>query len=183
MKHAGTMELHSERLVLRRFRKTDAEAVCGSWLNEEAFLYYANKEATSLEREIEILSGVEESYGSREYYNWLITLKDGTVIGAINLRADNESGSLEFNYAIAHRYQNKGYMTEALNTVKAFAVGELDAVRFFGGCAENNIASGRVMEKCGLKPEGIIKNGLLLKDGYHDMTVYSYVKGEGSSRK
>ncbi len=174
MNHLGTIELYSARLILRRFRETDAEDIFKSYLNDDDFLYYANKTAATLEQVKETLQGIAERYNSEDYYNWLITLKDGTVIGAVNLRADNQSDSLQINYAVDGRHRNNGYMTEALNIVKDFAVNRINAERFCGGCEANNIASKRVMEKCGFKYEGTVKNHLKLRDGYHDMMVYSY---------
>lgn len=176
MNHSGTMELKTERLILRRFRETDAESIFNSFVNDEGFLYYANKEPRSLEQEKASLHGIEEKYSSPEYYNWLITLTDGTVIGAVNLNVENYNESLEFNYAVDRPHQNSGYMTEALNAVKAYAVNRLKVNRFFGGCDINNAASERVMEKCGLKYEGTLRNHLKLKDGYHDMKVYSLIR-------
>lgn len=176
MNHSGTMELKTERLILRRFRETDAESIFNSFVNDEGFLYYANKEPRSLEQEKASLHGIEEKYSSPEYYNWLITLTDGTVIGAVNLNVENYNESLEFNYAVDRPHQNSGYMTEALNAVKAYAVNRLKVNRFFGGCEINNTASERVMEKCGLKYEGTLRNHLKLKDGYHDMKVYSLIR-------
>ena len=76
MNHSGTVELVSERLILRRFREADAEQIFSSFLNDEGFLYYANKEPKTLEQEKEALKGIGERYNSKEYYNWLITLKD-----------------------------------------------------------------------------------------------------------
>ncbi len=175
MDQLGTAELYTDRLVLRRFREADAENVCSSYLNDEGFLYYANKEAMSVEQERASIREIEKRYSSMDYYNWLITLKDGTIIGAIHLKPDDPGESLEFHYAIDDRHRNSGYMTEALNAVKEFAVTRLNAKRFFGGCEVHNSASKRVMEKCGLQYEETLKGCLKLKDGCHDMMVYSYI--------
>ena len=175
MNHLGTIELKSDRLILRKFKENDAEKIYNSFINDESFLYYANKERRSFEQEKESLKGIEEKYNNKEYYNWLITLKNDIVIGAINLNVDNYNESVEFNYAIDEKHQNKGYMTEALNVIKEFVINDLEANRFFGGCEINNIASKKVMEKCGLKYEGVLRNYLKLKDGYHDMRVYSFI--------
>ncbi len=172
MKHLGTIKLITDRLVLRRFKEEDAEGIFNSFVNDEDFLYYANKEKRTIEQEKESLIGIEEKYNNKEYYNWLITLKNETIIGSIYLRVDNKNDSLEFNYAIGKRYRCNGYMSEALNTVKDFAINKLKVNRFFGGCEINNIASKRVMEKCNLKYECTLYNHLKLKDGYHDILVY-----------
>ncbi len=172
MKHLGTIKLITDRLVLRRFKEEDAEGIFNSFVNDEDFLYYANKEKRTIEQEKESLIGIEEKYNNKEYYNWLITLKNETIIGSIYLRVDNKNDSLEFDYAIGKRYRCNGYMSEALNTVKDFAINKLKVNRFFGGCEINNIASKRVMEKCNLKYECTLYNHLKLKDGYHDILVY-----------
>lgn len=179
MNHVGTIKLESERLILRRFTKEDSNEIFLGFVNQEEFLYYANKEKRTLEEQIKSLENIDEKYLNKEYYNWLIIEKtNNKIIGSINLRVDNKNDSVEFNYAIDNRYTNKGYMTEALNTVKTFCFNILDVNRFQGGAAFENKASQRVMEKCGLKCEGLLRNYLKLKDGYHDMYIYSNIKGE-----
>ena len=176
MIHLGTIKLESERLILRRFNESDAEELFNGFINQEGFLYYSNKKKRTLEKEINSLKGISEKYNNKEYYNWLITLKSNNkIIGSINLNVDNFNESLEFNYAIDDRYKNKGYMTESLNLVKDFCLKEVKVNRFFGGCEINNIASKRVMEKCNLKYEGTLRNYLKLRDGYHDLLVYSFI--------
>ena len=177
MKHLGTTTLTTKRLILRRFKEEDAEGIFNSFVNDEAFLYYANKEKRTLEQEKESLVGIEEKYKDKEYYNWLITLKDETIIGSIYLRVDNNNDSLEFNYAIDKKHQCNGYMSEALNAIKDYAINKLKVNRFSGGCEINNIASKRVMEKCNLKYEKTLKKYLKLKDGYHDILIYAITKG------
>ncbi|MBP5342768.1 GNAT family N-acetyltransferase [bacterium] len=175
MKHLGTIKLSTSRLILRRMKESDAEGIFNSFVNDKAFLYYANKEPRTLDQEKDSLKGIDQKYQNKEYYNWLITLKDNTIIGCIYLRVDNNEDSLEFNYAIWEKYQKNGYMTEALKTIKDFSLNKLNVKKFFGGCEIHNIASSRVMEKCGLIYEKTITNYLKLKDGYHDMLVYSNI--------
>ena len=66
-------------------------------------------------------------------------------------------------------------MTEALLIIKDFCLNKMQVNRFFGGCEINNLHSKKVMEKCGLIHEGILRNNLLLRDGYHDMDIYSFI--------
>jgi len=81
-----------------------------------------------------------------------------------------------FNYAIDNRFTKRGYMTEALMCVKKFAFDEIKVNRFEGGCVESNIASKRVMEKCELSQEGVLKSYVKLSDGYHNMIMFATVK-------
>lgn len=175
IKHLGTKKLETERLILRKFTEEDAEGIFNSYINDELFLYYANKEPRTLEDEKKSLIGISKKYDNTEYYNWLITLKNDIIIGAINLNIDNYNESVEFNYAISEKYYNKGYMTEALLEIKRFCLEEMHVNRFSGGCEKNNLSSKKVMEKCGIKYEGTLRNYLKLRDGYHDMLIYSYI--------
>lgn len=177
MNHLGTKILYSERLILRRFLESDAAELYEGYVNQESFLYYANKQKRSLEEQRNSLKGIEEKYENLEYYNWLITLKSNNkIIGSINLNIDNYNESIQFNYAIDDRYKGNGYMTEALECVKKFCLEELKVNRLYGGCEINNIASKKVMEKCNFNYEGTLRNYLKLGDGYHDMLLYSFIR-------
>ena len=85
MKHLGTKELYSKRLLLRKIKEADAEEIYNGFINQEEFLYYANKQKRTLEEEKESLVGIDAKYQKSDYYNWLITLKDTkAIIGSIN---------------------------------------------------------------------------------------------------
>ena len=51
MIHLGTKELESERLLLRRFSYNDADELYNGYINQEGFLYYANKKKRTLKEE------------------------------------------------------------------------------------------------------------------------------------
>ena len=179
MNSLGTKILETERLVLRRFTENDAKELYEGYINQEDFLYYANKEKKTLEEEINSLKGIDTKYNDLDYYNWLITLKNNNkIIGGIYLNVEKYNESIEFNYAIDDRYKNNGYMTEALERVKQFCIEELDVNRIYGGCEINNIASKKVMEKCNFVFEGTLRNNLKLRDGYHDMYIFSYLNNK-----
>lgn len=176
MEHLGTMGLETNRLVLRKFTEDDAEEIFYGFINQPEFLYYANKKERTLEEEKLSLKSIDEKYKNLDYYNWLITLKNTKqIIGCINLRIDEHNDSVEFNYAIDNRFTNNGYMTEALLKIKEFALENLKVNRFQGGCCVENLASKKVMEKCGMHFEGTLRNYIKLKDGFHDMHMFSII--------
>ncbi|MDP9236735.1 MAG: GNAT family N-acetyltransferase [Chloroflexota bacterium] len=63
-------------------------------------------------------------------------------------------GERSFGYALRRDEWNKGYMTEALTAVLAYCFGELAVASVFGAHRPQNPASGRVMEKVGLRYVG-----------------------------
>ncbi len=179
MLHLGTKEIETDRLLLRRFREDDAEEIFYGFVNQEDFLYYANKKKRTLEEEKESLKRVSEKYNNLEYYNWLITRKeDNKIIGSANLVVFNINECVEINYAIDNRYSKNGYMTEALKCIIEYCFKELKVQRFQAGCVVENVASRKVMQKANMKEEGILRKYIILQDGYHDMYMYSIVKEE-----
>ena len=80
MNNLGTKTMETERLILRRFTEDDAKEIYEGYVNQEGFLYYANKGKRTLEEEINSLKGIEDKYNNLEYYNWLITLKENKKV-------------------------------------------------------------------------------------------------------
>lgn len=176
MNNLGTKTLNTQRLILRNFELGDAEELYNGYMNQEEFLYYAHKEKKSLEEITEYLNKKIEKYENDDYYDWAICLKDTEeIVGSINLKVEINNDSVQFNYAIDNRFTCKGYMTEALSEVKRFCLEDLKVNRFQGGCAVENIASKKVMEKCGMQYEGTFRSFLKLEDGYHDMYMFSII--------
>ena len=58
----------------------------------------------------------------------------------------------ELGYWLGRRYWGHGYMTEALRAVLRHAFADLDSPAVWGEHYLTNPASGRVMERCGLRP-------------------------------
>ena len=177
MRHHRTKKLETDRLLLRRIYKEDALEIYNGFINQERFLYYLNKEKRTLEEEISSLEMIDEKNKKEDYYNWVITLKDtGKIIGMIVLKVEEVNECVEATYAIDERYCNNGYMSEALKRVIKYAFEELLVNRFQTCCVVSNEASRKVMEKCGMRYEGLLRSYVILKDGYHDTYMYSIVR-------
>lgn len=174
MNHLGTITLQTKRLVLRQINFSDAQELFDGLRNQEQFLYYAHKQKVTYNEHLESLKDIHKKYENPEYYNWVITQKtDGKIVGMINLKPNHYNDSVEFNYATDNRYWGNGYMTETLKRIIDFALKELKVNRIQGGCVVENKASKRVMEKCNMHYEGILKKYIKLQDGYHDMFMFS----------
>ena len=65
-----------------------------------------------------------------------------------------------------------GFATESLNRMLAFAFTELNLHRVEAGCATENMASARVLEKAGMDREGIKRKNLPIRGQWAD--AYSY---------
>jgi ribosomal-protein-alanine N-acetyltransferase len=106
---------------------------------------------------------------------WGIVHKDlGKLIGTIGYHIwsiPNMFG--EVGYALSKDFWNNGYITEAFNEVIKFGFERLRLNRIEATCMLNNTASERVMIKCGLEYEGIMRKKLYAKGEFHDLKLYS----------
>jgi [ribosomal protein S5]-alanine N-acetyltransferase len=67
-------------------------------------------------------------------------------------------------------------MTEALGRLLSFCFNELSLNRIESRHTICNPASGKVMQKCGMKFEGTLRENILSKGIYHDCNIYSILK-------
>ena len=84
-----------------------------------------------------------------------IEQKDGTHIGDLCFKGLNEDGSVEIGYGITEENQGKGYATEAVEAVIAWALNQSGVRQVEAETERDNKKSQRVLEKCGFSPLGI----------------------------
>jgi RimJ/RimL family protein N-acetyltransferase len=97
-----------------------------------------------------IAGQVREQAAGQEYTYAVTSSDDGTLVGAIGLRpVATEHGNLGF--WIGRPYWGRGYATTAARAVIALAFGLLEIDALTAAHLARNPASGRVMEKCGMR--------------------------------
>lgn len=108
-------------------------------------------------------------------YPFFIFTKDGNrLIGGITLsnvrRGVTQSGSL--GYWIGAPFQNHGYMTEAVKAIGHYIVKELKLHRVDAASLPENLASIRVLEKCGFHREGLAREYLCINGQWQDHILF-----------
>ncbi len=69
-----------------------------------------------------------------------------------------------------------GYTTEALDRILKFAFEELNLHRIEAGCAIENLASARVLEKAGFKLEGTKRKNLPIRGEWKDSFSFAILE-------
>lgn len=90
------------------------------------------------------------------YTPWIITLKDGTDIGDLCFKGVDPSGVAEIGYGLLPDYMGRGYATEAVSAAVRWALEQPGISRIEAETEPDNLASQRVLEKCGFAPSGIM---------------------------
>ena len=147
-----TPVLETERLILRPLTLEDAEAAF-LWHSDpkvNKFMSYPLYTAIS-----QTVHWINDIVPTDEDFHWGIVLKEGnSLIGSISIGpAGNDDGVWGFGYNIRFEHWNKGYTTEATKRIIRFSHDVHGIKTFTASHAVDNPASGRVMEKCGLKFE------------------------------
>lgn len=141
-------KIYTVKLILRPFRDGDAEAIYQNWASDCRVSKYCrrwhpHKNIKETEAFLKMCVDAE--------YSWAITLKGSDEpIGNIDLVGTNSDGVPEIGYVLSYEYWGMGIMTEAVKAV----IDELFLLGFdkIGAChCSDNPASGKVMEKCGMK--------------------------------
>ena len=146
------MKAETERLIITEFDLSMTESVHINSLDEDNRHFVPDEvfETTDEAREtIEFLMGVYENGNGPLVYP--ILLKDGTNIGYVQLVP--MGGAFEVGYHIAKPYTCNGYATEAIKAFLEYIMPRKNINKVFGICLCENIASVKVLEKCGFVKE------------------------------
>lgn len=176
MEHKGTVLIETERLTLRRFVREDARPAFANWTNDgrvtEFLRWQPHGDIAVTER---VVGEWTENYRDEKFYHWAIVPKDlGEPVGTITaIGVDDEAEAVRMGYCIGSGWWNKGYMSEALSAVVSFFFREVKAKRVEARHHPENAASGRVMEKCGLAFERVLKGADRSNKGIVDACVHA----------
>jgi RimJ/RimL family protein N-acetyltransferase len=147
----------TSRLVLRPIAAADAGAIFTSYAQDEAvtrFLTWRPHRDRS-ETDTYIARCLAASpLLARTYL--LTDRRDATVLGAFELRL-KDGHRLEFGTVLARAWWGQGLMTEALETVAAWALAQPAIFRIGSVCDVENTGSARMMEKARLVREGLMR--------------------------
>ena len=181
MKHQGTKTLETPRLILRRFQEGDGDFMYKNWASDPEvtkFLTWPTHPSVEVSRKIN--ASWVASYEKPDYYQWAIVPKElGEPIGSIAVVEPNEKAeSMEVGYALSRKHWGQGIMTEAFAAVIRYLFEEVGVLRVSSRHDPNNPASGKVMQKCGLKYEGTLRQSDWNNQGICDTAHYSILRHE-----
>lgn len=154
LKHIGTQDILTERFFLRKFQMEDLNDVYSNWTSDpESAKYNAWKVHSSINVTKEYLIGWIKNYHKNNYYLWAITdKKTKEVIGSISAtNIKNKMRYCEIGYTVARKYWNQGIATEVLIGILEFLSKEVGFKNIRAYHHINNTASGKVMQKAGMK--------------------------------
>jgi ribosomal-protein-alanine N-acetyltransferase len=172
--------LETRRLVLRQLRATDVDDIFEYASDPEVSRYTLWDTHKTLEETRVFLSYIIEQHRRGEGMVWAVTQRGtGKMIGTCGFGSFKHRDSrAELGFALSRRFWNQGLTTEAVAAVLGFIFGELKLNRVEARCDVENLASARVLEKSGMKYEGVLRQHARIKTEFRDLKLYSVLREE-----
>ncbi len=148
--------IETERLVLRRPRRDDAEAIFARYASDRDALRYVSwpaHDTVALTHEFLTYSDVQwAGWGAGPFLAFL--REGGVLVGSTGLAFDAPERA-STGYVFARDAWGRGYATEALAAMVALAP-TLGVRRLYAICHVDHRPSARVLEKGGFTLEGVL---------------------------
>ena len=164
--------LETDRLILRWLSTNDTEFIL-ELLNEPSFLrFIGDKGVRTLEdARGYILNGPVAMYHRLGFGLYLTELKeDGAPIGMCGLIKRDGLEDVDIGFAFLPRFWSKGYAYEAASAVMAYGKDVLGIERIVAITSLDNDASGKLLEKLGMRFERTIR----LSENAEEVRLFAY---------
>ena len=172
-REAGTSELRTEHLILRKYRPEDAEVLyreLGS--DPEMFRHSDWNPYATPEKARESVQRFIDSYSNRHFYGWVLEA-GGVLRGTIDAYGFKDGG-IEIGGSVVRSSQGRGYATEALKAVLSYLTEHEGIDRVTAWCSAENIGSMRALKMAGMHLASVEKGGLSIGDRTYDKMIYEY---------
>lgn len=161
-------------ITLRRFTEEDIGGIM-AWAGDDQVMVTTP------------MATLQSDEDARRYYDATIVKHpwyraicvDGEVAGAIYVTPAAASGSHavrgDVSYAIAKAYWGRGVTTRATAMAMAVAARELRLARLQAYALDTNVASQRVLEKCGFVREGLLRSFVDIRGTLRSVYIHSLI--------
>lgn len=173
------MELKSDRLILRELSEKDLDFMYEMERNELVYFYEEDEEPSKEQ--------VHKAYSKRinsmkkskdEYFILLIsTHAEGNPVGQVNIQLNwEEIREWEIGYALHPDYWGNGYASEAAKLLIENIFKNFNAHKVVAFCNGNNKKSANLLERIGMKRDGVLREGRRWRNEWCDEFVYSMLE-------
>lgn len=181
----GNPTLETERLILRKMTAYDVGDVFKYCSDEEISKFTTWHSHRTIEDSKQFVDHVLGLYEQNSLAPWGIEDKEtGAIIGTVGFVFWHpKQARAELAYALARTHWNKGLMSEAAGTIIRFGFEAMQLVRIEARCHLLNVGSSRVMEKCGMEFEGVLRKNIFVKGKFEDLKLYSIIHEENAKMR
>ena len=180
--------LDTERLILREYRASDAQAVFDIFSQDIVTRHYILETMQSTEQAKALVATRAGLFGKEMGVRWAVCLRENEdrVIGSCGCyRLNKTFRSIEIGYDLHPAFWRQGIMTEALTGMLDFCFGDgffFRLTRVEALTEMDNAASTGLLVKLGFEVEGIRREYGYWKGRYHDVRAFSLLRRDWEAR-
>jgi len=127
---------------------------------------------------------VDRRFNDKSGLNFLILLRStAELIGGTGLSIQHDYDRAAIGYWIGRPYWNSGYATEAVTAVLKYCFERLQVNRIYASHFARNPASGRVMQKSGMRYEGTFQQHYRKGDKFEDAIFFGITRQDWNNKK
>ncbi|MDR7211506.1 GNAT family N-acetyltransferase [Flavobacterium piscis] len=172
--------IESERLILRQITNDDINEIFELRSNPETMKYIPRPLVKTPEDALEHIALIEEKIVLNEGINWGITLKDNSkLLGIIGFyRIQPENYRAEIGYILLPEFHGKGVIPEAVCRLIRYGFDDLKLHSIEAIIDPGNLASEKVLQKCGFIKEAHLKECQYYDGKFLDKVIYSLLSNK-----
>jgi [ribosomal protein S5]-alanine N-acetyltransferase len=179
----SSLPLQTRRLTLRPYTPADIPALVpliGAREVAATTLRIPHPYTEEIARSFIALA--EKDLASGQCVRCAITLKQTwTLSGGIGLQIEADHRRAELGYWIGVPYWGNGYATEAAMAIVKYGFETLQLQRIFASYIPQNVASGNVLRKIGMRHEGYLRAHILKWGEFMDLEMYGMLAADWKS--
>lgn len=173
--------METPRLILRLLTWNDMNAIFEYASDPEVTRYMIWPTHQSLNDTRQFIQGVFEKYQNGIYDEWVLESKSDNHligIGGAGPIKELEGRVFEIGYVLRRQDWGHGYATEAVHHLLGHCFQEYPVESIIAHHHHENLASGRVMQKCGMVKEASFEKYLPLKNEVFPLFRYRITRAQ-----
>ena len=172
--------LETDRLILRRLTKNDAEDMYEYSSDPEVPRYLTWTPHEDIYYTRKYIKYIISQYKTGEYSDWAITLRsNGKMIGTCGFTSVDLSNSrAEIGYVLHGGYRGRGYASEAVKAVLEYSFNILELNRIEARVMEGNTPSEKLLNTLGFRHEGTGMKELYVKGDFVNVKHFAVCRDE-----
>lgn len=174
---------HSEfltpRLRIRRFRPEDLPYLQRYASREHFWRFLPLEPQTAESIKLFLDQRLEDDWGNGGYCCAVELKEAGHLIGTVRIAATSKNHRAgDIGYALNDEFCGNGYMTEAVDRILQAGFQDLGLHRIWAVADVENTASWRLMERVGMRREGLLRQDKLVRGSWRDSYLYAILASD-----
>lgn len=167
--------IQTERLILRPMRSEDIPDLKEWMADKELYAYWGKRPGKTDKNPALLFEKAEKP--SKSFHLGIEAKENRKVIGELWVYLIENDRMAKIAIRFGKEYHGRGYATEAVNAMVGFCFENTELQRIWTDVDVNNIASCKVLEKCGFTKEGTIRQGKMVSI-WCDYHIYGILKSD-----